>query len=135
MDAITSREGFLLHKGLDWTIARYLMANTFGRGDGAEKATRHREISEWLWEFIELKPYTVEIHEEVTLIHDFLAHHLTDRLDEVIDFPIDRPIHNYNNYQEKFCDVLINLIPRISKMLVLNRTEPVLSWMIYEEKV
>ena len=50
-------------------------------------------------------------------VHDYLAEILTDRLDEVIDFPIDRRIYNYDEYVNKFFNVIIDNINEIEKIV------------------
>lgn len=114
----TKREKFLLFQALDFDIQRYLMSCTFGREDGNEKAERHLIISQALVSFILLKKYNEIKHFEVMLeVHDYLAEILTDRLDEVIDFPIDRRIYNYDEYVNKFFNVIIDNINEIEKIV------------------
>lgn len=114
----TKREKFLLFQALDFDIHRYLMSCTFGREDGNEKAERHLNISQALVSFILLKKYNEIKHFEVMLeVHDYLAEILTDRLDEVIDFPIDRRIYNYDEYVNKFFNVIIDNINEIEKIV------------------
>ncbi len=105
---LTKRELWALRTMLDFDIARYLMSVTFGRKEGAERADLHIAISKVLAEFIFLGDYR-----KVTIatmpIHDFLAHILTDRLDEVIDFPIDRTLYGneYDVYKDRFFQTII----------------------------
>lgn len=115
---ITKREKFMLFQALEWEIHRYLMSNTYGREDGNERAERHMNISAIILSFITLKKYH-EIHDfpKMKVIHDYLAEILTDRMDEVIDFPIDRRIYDYDEYALKFFNVIIEHINEIEKIV------------------
>ena len=115
---LTKREKFILFQALEFEIYRYLMSNTFGREDGIEKAERHLNISKILVSFILLKKYNEIKHFEIMhAVHDFLAEILTDRLDEVIDFPIDRRIYNYDEYVNDFFNVIIDNINEIEQII------------------
>ena len=115
---ITKREKFMLFQALEWEINRYLMSNTYGREDGNERAERHMNISAIILSFITLKKYH-EIHDfpKMKVIHDYLAEILTDRMDEIIDFPIDRRIYDYDEYTLKFFNVIIEHINDIEKLV------------------
>ena len=115
---ITKREKFLLFQALEFDIHRYLMSCTFGREDGNEKAERHLNISRILVSFILLKKYNeLKYFEVMHEVHDYLAEILTDRLDEVINFPIDRRIYNYDEYVNNFFNVIIDNINDIEKIV------------------
>ena len=65
-----------------------------------------------------LKKYNEIKHFEIMHeVHDYLAEILTDRRDEVIDFPIDRKIYDYDEYVNKFFNVIINKINEIEKIV------------------
>lgn len=115
---LTKREVWALHKLIDFDIARYLMANTHGREDGAEKADRHIKISEILAGFLFADGDWHKTNAATMKVHDYLADILTDRMDEVINFPIDRPIYgsDYNQYRDAFFKVLVDNIDGIYKV-------------------
>ena len=87
-----------------WTIHRYLMSNADGRWDGAEKALRHRELCQFYVAAVRgQEPDAVQSvdNPDYTAVHDATAEGLTDRLDEVIGFPITgRP--DYDSLAPKF---------------------------------
>ena len=115
---LTEREKFMLFQSLEFEIHRYLMANTFGREDGIEKAERHMNISRILVSFILCTKYIELKHFEIMHeVHDYLAEILTDRMDEVIDFPIDRRIYDYDEYVWKFFNVIIEHINKIEGII------------------
>jgi hypothetical protein len=100
-----------LRKALDFDIARYLMVNSINRIDGSERAERHMNISKTICGFIfNIKP-SEKHHYMITgswlAVHDYLADVLTDRMDEVIGFPVFEPLHDVDTYKERFFDVVI----------------------------
>ena len=114
---ITEREKFLLWKLMNFDINRYLMANSYQRLDGAEKANRHIKISKLLVEYI-----TTDEHKVYDLwkpVHDYLADILTDRMDDVIGFPIDKPLYgsDYDLLAEKFFSVIIDHLVEIEQLV------------------
>lgn len=115
---LSKREKFMLFQALEWEIHRYLMANTYGREDGCERAERHMNISAIILSFITVKKYH-EIHDfpKMKVIHDYLAEILTDKMDEVIDFPIKREIHDYDEYIWRFFNVIIEHINEMEKLI------------------
>ena len=115
---LTKREIWALHKMLDWHIARYLMSVTFGRRDGSERADEHIKISEILAGFLFADGDYGKVRDSTMKIHDHLARILTDRMDEVINFPIDCPIYgsDYDQYNDAFFKVLIDNIDGIFKV-------------------
>lgn len=103
----------MLSEALDFPVHRYLLANTYGREDPCERAERHLEISRILVGFILCrKCHEFLDHEKVKRVHDYLAELLTDRMDEVIDFPVfSRPL-DYDELVDKFIKVIVyNLTP------------------------
>jgi hypothetical protein len=50
-------------------------------------------------------------------VHDYLAEILTDRMDEVIDFPVFERPHNYDELVEKFINVIFNYMDDIDKIV------------------
>ena len=91
-------------------VARYLMANSEGRLDGAEKAQRHIELCEFYaalafgWSDPDSVQGSVDGAIELfQKIHYETAEKLTDRMDEVIGFPVTgRP--NYGKLGSLFFD-------------------------------
>jgi hypothetical protein len=73
-----------------FAVHRYLMANTHGRWDGAEKATRHRELCQFYAAVhLEVEPEDVELAGPMyAAIHEG-TQALTDYLDEAIGFPLE----------------------------------------------
>ena len=115
---VTKRERFMLFEALDFTIHRYLLANTYGREDGHEKAQRHMEISGILVGFIRCQRYDEIRHFHIMKeVHDYLAEILTDRMDEVIGFPIFERPHDYDELVKKFFNVIMNNIDKIEKIV------------------
>lgn len=115
---LTKREIWALHKLLDWDISRYLMSVTFGRKDGSERADLHIDMSKVLAGFLFADGDYLKVNDATMKVHDYLADILTDRLDEVINFPIDRPIYgsDYDQYKDAFFKVLIDNIDGIFKV-------------------
>lgn len=114
---VTKREKFLLWKLMNFDIHRYLMSNSCQRLDGAEKADRHIKISKLLVEYI-----TIDEHKVDDLwkpVHDYLADILTDRMDEIIGFPIDKPLYgdDYDLLAEKFFSVIIKHMTEIEQVV------------------
>lgn len=88
---------------LDHAIHRYLLCNTEGRLDGAEKATQHLEMSYFYVAAVKgLDPEQVRLHERnaYMAVHDH-TQLLTDNLDVEIGFPLTgRP--DYEDLAPKF---------------------------------
>jgi hypothetical protein len=115
---ITKREKFMLSEALDFPIHRYLLANTYGREDPIERANRHMEISGIIVGFIRCKKYHEIFHFSIMKeVHDYLAEILTDRMDEVIGFPVFERPHNYDELVEKFINVIFNYMDDIDKIV------------------
>ena len=114
---LTKREVWALHTMLDRHIARYLMANTKGREDGNEKGEEHWEISRVLGGFAIADGSERNAKAASMGIHDYLADILTDRMDEVIFFPTDKPLvgTDYDQFRTAFFDVLIKNMDGIVK--------------------
>lgn len=115
---ITKREKVLLYMMLEFKIHRYLLANTYGRLDGNEKAEQHLEISSILFSYIFEEQYNERKHWKTMMrIHNFLAEILTDRLDEVIGFPIDKLSCeiDYDDYGKRFFNVIIANMDKIKE--------------------
>ena len=114
---LTNREKWALSKLLDFDVARYLMANSCQRLDGAERVQRHLAISKTLCEFVlsnhkfktldELEMAVLETQMEV---HNLMAQLLTDRMDEKIGFPVNTPLcgSDYDELKVKFMQELFN---------------------------
>ena len=118
---LTKHEKYMLSEALDFAVHRYLLANTCGREDGHEKALRHMEISGIIVGFIRCERYHEVWHFQIMKeVHDYLAEILTDKMDEVIGFPIFERPNDYNDLTKKFIDVIIshmNELEKIVKML------------------
>lgn len=116
---MTTKEKFLLNKLLSFDVSRYLMANSCQRLDGAEKAERHINISTIIYEYIKCKILTPDHYGEMRVIHDFLAEKLTDKMDEVIGFPINTPLYgtDYDELHRKFIKTILQLMPEMEKLL------------------
>lgn len=105
----------LLWMVLNFHIHRYLMSNQCNRLDGAEKANEHIYISKVLCHFLNadggiwtIRGISDEFPTGWREVHDWLAHNLTDRLDEVIGFPIfEVPTHEQSRVcARKFFDFI-----------------------------
>ena len=84
-------------------ICRYLIANTDGRLDGAEKAEKHILLCEYYLEAFAIEKYSDDWMELFEQIHDN-TQELTDKMDEKIGFPIKgRP--DYDSLEPKFFDI------------------------------
>ena len=115
---LTKKERFMLFREMEFEIHRYLLANTYDRLDGNEKYERHKNISVILYEFLTCRKYQ-EIYDfpKMRNIHDYLAEILTDRMDEVIGFPIYEKIYDYDELTERFFEVIINNLDEIENEL------------------
>jgi hypothetical protein len=115
---ITKKERFMLFRAMEFEIHRYLLANTYGRLDGNEKYERHKNISVILYEFLTGKKYNeIKDFSKMRNIHDYLAEILTDRMDEVIDFPIYEKPYDYDELTQRFFYVIINHLDEIENEL------------------
>jgi len=114
----------MLHYLLDFHCVRYMMCNAKGRADGAEKADVHIRISTALCNFLlcEGTPRhedTYNVNECTMKVHDYLADILTDRMDIVIGYPIDRQIYGeeFQELADKFFDVILAHISEINDLI------------------
>ena len=121
---LTKREIWMLHYLLDFHCVRYMMCNAKGREDGAEKADVHIALSIALCNFIlcEGTPRnedTYNVNECTMKVHDYLADILTDRMDEVIGYPIDRQLYadDFDEYATKFFNVILAHISEINDLI------------------
>jgi len=116
---ITDREKFLLRKEMDFDIHRYLMANSCQRLNGGEKADHHIAISKILVGFITCDEVKQERSPVWKNVHDFLADILTDRMDEVIGFPIHTPLYGdmFTPLADKFFSVIIKHLAEIEQLV------------------
>jgi hypothetical protein len=121
---LTKREVWMLHYLLDFHCIRYMMCNSKGRFDGSERADIHIGISTALCNFIlcEGTPRhedTYNVNECTMKVHDYLADILTDRMDEVIGYPIDRSLHSaeFDEYAQKFFNVILDHISEINDLI------------------
>jgi len=114
----------MLHYLLDFHCVRYMMCNAKGRFDGSERADIHIGISRNLCNFIlsEGTPRhedTYNVNECTMKVHDYLADILTDRMDEVIGYPIDKQLYaeDFDEYAAKFFNVIIDHISEIEALI------------------
>jgi len=116
---ITDREKFLLRKEMDFHIHRYLMANSCQRLNGGEKAEHHIAISKILVGFITCDDAKQERSPVWKDVHDYLADILTDKMDEVIGFPIHTPLYGdmYTPLADKFFSVIIKHFVEIEQLV------------------
>jgi len=111
-----------LRKALDFDISRYLIVNSINRIDGCERADRHMNISKTICGFIfDVHPKDKHNH-MVTgswlAVHDHLANILTDRMDEVIGFPVFEPLYDVDTYKERFFNVIASNINQIKQVAI-----------------
>jgi hypothetical protein len=120
---LSKREIWMLHYLLDFECIRYMMCNAKDRADAYEKADVHIRISQNLAMFIHCEG--TPRHEETENIikctmdiHDYLADILTDKMDVVIGFPIDKVMYGdeFEYYAEKFFDVILNHMKEIKQI-------------------
>lgn len=96
---------------MELPIHRYLMSNTYGRLDGAEKATRHIELCEIYIAttyFISTDKARIHYNDQLKMVHD-KTQLLTDYLDEMINFPLDDPHPDYNSLSKPFFFMFFHL--------------------------
>lgn len=84
----TLRNACRIH--LDPMIHRYLIANSDGRWDGAEKSLRHKEMCQF---YVALQRGLADPEDVLVSDPEYVRVHqatqtLTDRLDEAIGFPL-----------------------------------------------
>lgn len=91
----------------EFYVNRYLMANAHGRRDGAEKAEQHQNLCERfiaVYFCVSRDDVRMEYEAQYQDVHTATQDALTDRLDEVIGFPLDsRP--DYDTLAPVFFDV------------------------------
>lgn len=111
---VTKRERNLLWYILRPHIYLYLMSISFGRKDGSQRADQHIAMSEIIVNFILCGDFGWRF---MLVVHDTMAHLLTDRLDEKIGFPFDRTLrgNEFDVYAEKFFSSLMEIIPSIAE--------------------
>jgi hypothetical protein len=132
---VTKRERFLLKELLNFDINRYLMANTHGRNDGHEKAEKHIAISKTLVGYITCSASSAKDPRLWRKVHDYLADVLTNKMDEVIRFPVDTPVRGaeYQEYVEKFFDFIINEMSNIEKLISIDTGSNIPTKLEYDE--
>ena len=121
MNNLQDRHDHLLWVLMEFDIHRYLMSNTEGRCDGAEKAERHINLSNYYVASVRLcdicrasrraiadgRGEQGEIDELVWKVHNH-TQALTSYMDEVIGFPLTgRP--DYDDLSPKFFKEFIRL--------------------------
>jgi hypothetical protein len=117
---LTKREKWALWSLLEFPIYRYLMANAVQRLDAGEKAQRHIEISKIIANFIfTCEDNNYKVNNTWLIIHDYLAEVLTDRMDEVIGFPINTPLYGneFDLLAKKFFDIIVKHFEQIEKLI------------------
>jgi hypothetical protein len=121
MNHITKREKALLRWALGSHIHRYLMHNTEGRLNSAGKAHEHYAISKILAVYFTGKEDSMNDNCDLIwrIIHDYTQDVLTDRLDEVIGFPIDEHLagREYDIYIDSFFEVLMLHLPKLDNLI------------------
>ena len=129
---VSKREKHLLWIILNFDIHRYILANSFERNDGAEKADRHIKISKMICHYIMSDGglYTIRnIEDEYPVgwqdIHDYLADILTDRLDETIGMVLSRRMTHdeQDDCVRKFFDVIIDHMSDMEKIIKEIKSE------------
>lgn len=95
------------------------MANSCQRLNGGEKADHHIAISKILVGFITCDDAKQEHSPVWKDVHDYLADILTDRMDEVIGFPIHTPLYGdmYTPLADKFFSVIIKHLVEIEQLV------------------
>lgn len=109
-----------LKNALDFDIREYLKVNSIRWLDGEKKADIHMNISKIICRHI----FDVQSHDYANYkvngswvaVHDHLADVLTDRMDEVIGFPVFEPLYDIDTYKERFFNVIANNIDKIGKI-------------------
>jgi hypothetical protein len=111
---LTLEQRQALRKALDFDITRYLIVNSINKIDGGERADRHVNISKAICHFIfDINPkekYHYTISASWLAVHDYLADVLTDRMDEVIGFPVFQPLYDVDMYKDRFFNVIVDKI-------------------------
>jgi len=128
METTLSREQLrALRTALDFDIGKYLRANSINELNGSEKAERHMRISKTICGFIfNVKPqdrYNYMVSGSWLAVHDYLADVLTDRMDEVIKFPVFEPLYDIDTYKDRFFQVIVDKLPEI-KTVAINELQP-----------
>lgn len=117
---LTQEQLHQLKISLDFDIKNYLIVNSIQWLDGGKKADIHMNISKTICRHI----FDVQSHDYANYkvngswvaIHDHLADILTDRMDEVIGFPVFEPIYDIDLYKERFFNVIIENIDEMRKI-------------------
>ena len=121
---LSKRERWALWSLLEFTINRYLMANTAQRLDPGERAQRHVEMSKIIAQFIfTCDEEAREVCKSWLSIHDYLAEILTDRMDEIIEFPINEPLYGsgvFSILAKRFFDVIVKNFGHIETIAKQN---------------
>jgi hypothetical protein len=119
---LTHEQRYALKKALDFDITRYLKVNSINSINGSERSDRHVNISKTICCFIFNVKLNDKYNHMVTgswlAVHDHLANILTDRMDEVIGFPVFEPLYDVDTYKERFFDVIINNMSEIKEVAI-----------------
>jgi len=100
-----TRGEYALFMLMEWHINRYLIANTFKREDGYEKATEHLILCDLYlrYYYCANECEIMELNEELNTIHSD-SQALTSYLNTVIEFPLNVLSGgiDYDSYAKKF---------------------------------
>lgn len=108
--SLAKQNRHLLWMAMDFPIVRYLLANTHGRANGAEKAERHIELtciylaSKMLCPSVEK---VKSLHWDLMMKIHNATQVLTNNLDREIGFPIYDTPDDYDALALKFFDKFI----------------------------
>ena len=112
---MTDREQLLLWLLMKHDIYRYLMVNSVGREDGAEKSTRHINLVKTMMSFINcVEPYDAMIIEDLFDGIHCATKELTDNLDKM-GLPLDRTTPDYDALANRFFDEFVRLSYEVAK--------------------
>lgn len=88
------------------------MANAEGRWDGAEKAQRHRELCEFYVSCYSNSLDRRALQKRIKAVHEATQVYLTDKMDEVIGFPLTgRP--EYDSLAKLFFEYFHDIACRV----------------------
>jgi len=108
---LSKREKWALWSMLEFIINRYLMSNAIQRLDAGEKVQRHIEMSKIIAQFIfTCDEHSFEVNKSWLAIHDYLAEILTNKMDEVIEFPVNEPLYGkevFDILAKRFFNIII----------------------------
>ena len=103
---LSKREEFMLWRLLEFPIVRFLLSI---KRSGTERAERHMEIAQTLWEVRHIKTAFCEDFSEWMKVHDLIAREITDNLPDTIGFDMTADQQDWDIFADRMFKKLLTL--------------------------